>query len=65
MGGVVVKGLAKRWDRLRHDLRVKCVGASLFRVEERLLPNDPRIVADDADVFTLVARRAVGAERLP
>ncbi len=38
-GGVVVKGLAKHENRLRHVLRDKCVDASLFE-KERLLPND-------------------------
>lgn len=39
-GGIVVKGLAKLGNRLRHDLMVKYVDVSLFGVEERLLPND-------------------------
>jgi len=39
IGGVVVKGLAKLGNRLRHVLRDKCVDESLFG-EERLLPND-------------------------
>ena len=44
--GVVGKGLARQGRRLRHDLSAKCVDASLFRVEERLHPNDAGILAD-------------------
>lgn len=41
----MVKGLAKHGNRLRHGLWAKCVDASLFCDEERLLPNDLLIVA--------------------
>lgn len=41
----MVKGLAKLGNRVRHDQVAKYVDASLFKVEERLLPNDARIVA--------------------
>lgn len=34
------KGLAKLGNCLRHDLLVKYVDVSLFKGEERLLPND-------------------------
>jgi hypothetical protein len=38
----MVKGLAKLWNRLRHGLCTKCVDASPFMDEGRLLPNDGR-----------------------
>lgn len=45
IGSVVVKGLARSGDCLRHG-GAKCVDASLFESEERLLPSDTRILAD-------------------
>ena len=37
-GGVVVKGLAKLGNRLRHDLLVKCVDVSLFDAKSGYSP---------------------------
>jgi len=37
-GGVVVKGLAKLGNRLRHDLPVKCVDVSLFAMKRGYSP---------------------------
>ena len=34
----MVKGLAKLWNRLRHDLRVKCVDVSLFDAKSGYSP---------------------------
>ena len=38
IGGVVVKGLAKLDNRLRHVLRDKCIDASLFNVKRGYSP---------------------------
>jgi len=43
-GGVVVKGLAKLANRLRHDQMVKCVDVSLFTVKSGYSPMTRKIL---------------------
>ncbi len=44
----MVKGLARCGNCLRHDLRVKCVGASLFVAKSGYSPMTPSFYTDDA-----------------